>query len=225
MAPSGLQTAAGQEWFAMITVRYLVRKHGKSPSIMCYVYLKCYKNPVGRRLKRLGVVYPENNLTRASGLWYSSNISGLFTFLNHFQGGRMKETKIIHVSIVRNSLTVMHSVRKSCDKWDTFDPPLRLGVGIETFSVSPEFHSMALAYRPVQCRRNVLNCGRFDREKKSKSQKVQLRFRATLLLLLHESWFEGHCWFSTTDLMRLGGTPPESMLFWHHLSLGSVKRF
>ena len=39
-----------------------------------------------------------------------------FTFLNHFQGGRVKETKIIHVSIVRNSLTVRHSVRKSFDK-------------------------------------------------------------------------------------------------------------
>ena len=115
--------------------------------------------------------YPENSLDWASGLWYSSNISGLFTFLNHFQGGRVKETKIFHVSIVRNSLTVRHSVRKSCDKWDTFDPPLRLGVGIETFSVSPKFHPMPLAYRPVQCRRNVLNCGCFDREKKSKSQK------------------------------------------------------
>ena len=54
---------------------------------------------------------------------------------------------------------------------NTFDPPFRASVGIETFSVSPEFHSMALAYRPVQCRRNVLNCGCFDREKKSKSQK------------------------------------------------------
>ncbi len=32
-----------------------------------------------------------------------------FTFLNHFQGGRVKETKIIHVSIVRNSLTVRRS--------------------------------------------------------------------------------------------------------------------